>query len=314
MLALIAAAAVPSPDSALVLPLLLALAASRFRPQCRKFRSRWSSSSRRPRHRSRSRRRRNRSRRPSRTSKSPPMTRPRRPPRRRSTGTRPTRRPRPRRRPRPLPRQLRALRRKRIRLRPSRSRPRSRKDETAPPAHDLTPEPEGELPADKNPKPEDNPAQAAAPAAPPAPPKRPRSASRCRRSRSCRNTSSRARSKQSPVAGGNAESRYLTIVYGKIKAHLHESADAPPRSRQQARHRRFLCRRGRQSGRPQAGRVKRIAEPRHRRHGGDRRGCALPRAAELEPCLFELQLRPRPGAARRSLNAEVIHPDALEIE
>src|SRR5271170_42517 len=47
------------------------------------------------------------------------------------------------------------------------------KAETASPAHDLTPEPEGELPADRNPKPEDNPAQAAAPAAPPAPKKAP---------------------------------------------------------------------------------------------------------------------------------------------
>ncbi len=29
-------------------------------------------------------------------------------------------------------------------------------------------------------------------------------------------------SKESPVVGGNAESRYLTIVYGMIKAHLHD--------------------------------------------------------------------------------------------
>ena len=28
---------------------------------------------------------------------------------------------------------------------------------------------------------------------------------------------------RSPIAGGNAESRYLTIIYGMIKAHLHES-------------------------------------------------------------------------------------------
>ena len=93
----------------------------------------------------------------------------------------------------------------------------------APPAHDLTPEPEGELPADTNPKPEDNPAQAAAP------PRRRRtkrrSGRRYRQLRTCRNTSSHARSKKSPVAGGNAETRYLTIVYGKIKAHLHETPD-----------------------------------------------------------------------------------------
>jgi TonB family protein len=30
---------------------------------------------------------------------------------------------------------------------------------------------------------------------------------------------------QSPVAGGNSESRYLTIIYGMIKQHLHESPD-----------------------------------------------------------------------------------------
>ena len=98
------------------------------------------------------------------------------------------------------------------------------KAETAPPAHDLTPEPEGELPADRNPKPEDNPAQAAAPAAPPAPRKAPvgtpiptiEDLPQYKFARSV---------EDSPVAGGNAETRYLTIVYGKIKAHLHETAD-----------------------------------------------------------------------------------------
>jgi TonB family protein len=29
----------------------------------------------------------------------------------------------------------------------------------------------------------------------------------------------------SPIAGGNAESRYLTIIYGMIKAHLRESPE-----------------------------------------------------------------------------------------
>jgi TonB family protein len=97
------------------------------------------------------------------------------------------------------------------------------KAETAPPAHDLTPSPEGELPADTNPKEADNPAHAAAPAAPPAPAKAPvgtpiptiEDLPQYKFARSVEN---------SPVTGGNAESRYLTIIYGMIKAHLHETA------------------------------------------------------------------------------------------
>ena len=96
------------------------------------------------------------------------------------------------------------------------------KAQTAPPAHDLTPSPEGELPTDTNPKEENNPAQAAAPAAPPAPAKAPvgeplptiEELPQYRFARSV---------ERSPIAGGNAESRYLTIIYGMIKAHLHES-------------------------------------------------------------------------------------------
>jgi TonB family protein len=97
------------------------------------------------------------------------------------------------------------------------------KAETAPPAHDLTPSPEGELPADTNPKEADNPAHAAAPTAPPAPAKAPvgtpiptiEDLPQYKFARSVEN---------SPVTGGNAESRYLTIIYGMIKAHLHENA------------------------------------------------------------------------------------------
>jgi protein TonB len=91
--------------------------------------------------------------------------------------------------------------------------------ETAPPAHDLTPSPEGEMPSDTNPKEEDNPAHAAAPAAPPAPAKAPVGAPlptiedlpQYQFARSVAN---------SPIAGGNAESRYYTIIFGKIKPHL----------------------------------------------------------------------------------------------
>jgi protein TonB len=94
--------------------------------------------------------------------------------------------------------------------------------ETAPPAHELEPSPEGELPADANPKPEDNPTEAAAPAAPPAPAKAPVGApiptiEELPQYKFAREV------EHSPVAGGNAESRYLTIVYGMIKAHLPET-------------------------------------------------------------------------------------------
>jgi TonB family protein len=95
------------------------------------------------------------------------------------------------------------------------------KAETAPPAHELTPSPEGELPAEAQPKQEESPAQAAAPAAPPAPAKAPTGTPiptiedlpQYEFARSV---------EHSPVAGGSAESRYLTIIYGMIKAHLHE--------------------------------------------------------------------------------------------
>jgi periplasmic protein TonB len=93
------------------------------------------------------------------------------------------------------------------------------KGEATPPAHDLTPEPDGELPADTNPKEEDNPAQAAAPEAPPAPAKAPvgtplptiEDLPQYKFARSVAD---------SPVAGGNAEARYFTIIFGKIKPHL----------------------------------------------------------------------------------------------
>jgi TonB family protein len=97
------------------------------------------------------------------------------------------------------------------------------KAEDKPPAHELAPSPDGELPADRNPKPEESPAQAAAPAAPPAPVKAPvgtpiptiEDLPLYKFARSV---------EKSPVAGGNAESRYLTIIYGMIKAHLRESS------------------------------------------------------------------------------------------
>lgn len=93
-----------------------------------------------------------------------------------------------------------------------------------PAAQDLTPAPEGELPAKPNAKPKDDVAEAAAPAAPAPPPKAPvgeplPTIEDLPQYKFAREV------EHSPVAGGNAESRYLTIVYGMIKAHLHESAE-----------------------------------------------------------------------------------------
>jgi periplasmic protein TonB len=98
------------------------------------------------------------------------------------------------------------------------------KPQPAPAAHDLTPTPEGELPADVNPKPNNEAAAAAAPAAPPPPAKAPvgealptiEDLPQYRFAREA---------EHSPVTGGNAESRYLTIVYGMIKQHLRETAE-----------------------------------------------------------------------------------------
>jgi TonB family protein len=98
------------------------------------------------------------------------------------------------------------------------------KGEAAPPAHDLKPQPEGELPADQNPKPQDNPSEAAAPAAPPAPPKKAPVGEPLPTIEDLPQYKFARSVEQAPVAGGNAESRYMTIIYGMIMAHLHETA------------------------------------------------------------------------------------------
>ena len=96
------------------------------------------------------------------------------------------------------------------------------KEETAPQAHKFEPSPEGELPADMNPKAEDNPSKGAAPQAPPAP-------AEARVGTPLPTIEDLPQYKfarsvaHSPIAGGSAESRYLTIIYGMIKAHLRES-------------------------------------------------------------------------------------------
>jgi TonB family protein len=92
----------------------------------------------------------------------------------------------------------------------------------AAPAHDLKPEPEGELPADQSPKPEDNPTQAAAPAAPPALPQKAPVGKPLPTIEDLPQYKFARAVEQSPVAGGNAETTYITIIFGRIKQHLHE--------------------------------------------------------------------------------------------
>lgn len=96
------------------------------------------------------------------------------------------------------------------------------KAQSTPPAHEFTPSPEGELPADANPKPVESPSEAAAPAAPPATAKAPAGVAIPTIEDLPQYKFAREVEK-SPIAGGNAESRYLTIIYGMIKAHLRES-------------------------------------------------------------------------------------------
>jgi TonB family protein len=99
------------------------------------------------------------------------------------------------------------------------------KAQNAPPAHDLAPSPQGELPADVNPKPKNETTEAAAaPAAPPPPAKAP-VGEPLPTIEDLPQYNFAREVEHSPVAGGNADSRYLTIVYGMIKAHLHETAE-----------------------------------------------------------------------------------------
>ena len=91
-------------------------------------------------------------------------------------------------------------------------------------AQDLTPTPEGELPANLTAKPKDGAADAAAPAERAPPPKAPvgealPTIEDLPQYKFAREV------EHSPVATGNAESRYLTIVYGMIKSHLHEGPE-----------------------------------------------------------------------------------------
>ena len=99
-----------------------------------------------------------------------------------------------------------------------------KKAETAPPAHDLAPSPEGELPADVKPQPKNENAQTAARTAP-APPAKAPAGEPLPTIEDLPQYQFAHEAEHSPVAGGNAETRYLTIVYGMIKAHLRETPE-----------------------------------------------------------------------------------------
>jgi protein TonB len=99
-----------------------------------------------------------------------------------------------------------------------------KKAETAPPAHDLAPSPEGELPADVKPQPKNENPQTAARAAPTPPAKAP-AGEPLPTIEDLPQYQFAHEAEHSPVAGGNAETRYLTIVYGMIKAHLRETPE-----------------------------------------------------------------------------------------
>ena len=86
------------------------------------------------------------------------------------------------------------------------------------PVHDLAPAPEGELPADVNPKP-----KAADFAAPPTP--APWARAPVRDTIEDLPQYKFAREVEHSPAAGNAETRYLTVVYGMIKAHLRKSPE-----------------------------------------------------------------------------------------
>jgi TonB family protein len=93
--------------------------------------------------------------------------------------------------------------------------------QSAPPPHDLKPMPEGDQPADLNPTPDENVADAAEPAAPAPPAKAPVGAPLPTIETLPQYKFARA-VRDSPIATGNADSRYFTIIYGMIRSHLRE--------------------------------------------------------------------------------------------
>ena len=80
------------------------------------------------------------------------------------------------------------------------------------------------MPADVNPKPHNDTAEAAAPAAPGPPAKAPVGEA-LPTIEDLPQYKFAHEVEHSPTTGGSAESRYLTTVYGMIKAHLHETPE-----------------------------------------------------------------------------------------
>ena len=107
---------------------------------------------------------------------------------------------------------------------PTPAPPDEQKAQNAPLAHDLTPALAGDLPADVNPKPNNVSASAAAPAAP-APPAKAPPGEALPTIEDLPQYKFAREVEHSPVANGNAESRYFTIVYGMIKSHLRETPE-----------------------------------------------------------------------------------------
>jgi periplasmic protein TonB len=102
--------------------------------------------------------------------------------------------------------------------------PDKQKAQNVPPPQDLAPAPEGELPTNLNPKPKEDVADSASRAAP-APPAKAPVGEPLPTIEDLPQYKFAREVEHSPIAGGNAESRYLTIVYGMIKAHLHEGPE-----------------------------------------------------------------------------------------
>jgi TonB family protein len=93
--------------------------------------------------------------------------------------------------------------------------------QSAPPPHNLKPMPDGDQPADLNPTSDENVADAAEAAAP-APPAEAQVGAPLPTIETLPVYKFAEAVRDSTIAGGNADSRYFTIVYGMIRSHLRE--------------------------------------------------------------------------------------------
>jgi protein TonB len=93
--------------------------------------------------------------------------------------------------------------------------------QSAPPPHELTPTPDGEQQADLNPESDETAAETSAPAAQAPPAEAPVGAPLPSIETLPQYKFARA-VKDSPIATGNADSRYFTVIYGMIRSHYRE--------------------------------------------------------------------------------------------